>query len=162
MGQERVSKEFVSLVQQNEGIIYKVASFYADAENPIGDLYQEIVLNLWKGYSSFRGESKFSTWIYRIALNTCVSFFRRKKVKPDYVENLPEIRDEIDHKDEQIQELYKLINKLGNIEKALILLYLEDKPYKEIAEITGISVTNVATKINRIKEKLRKMSAENE
>lgn len=147
------------MVQQNEGVIYKIASFYASNEHPIGDLYQEIVLNLWKGYASFRGDSKFSTWIYRIALNTCVSFYRRKKIKPDYVENIPEMRDEIDHKDEQISELYRLIDKLGNIEKALVLLYLEDKPYKEIAEITGISMTNVATKISRIKEKLRQMSS---
>lgn len=150
------------MVQQNEGVIYKIASFYASSEHPIGDLYQEIVLNLWKGYTSFRGESKFSTWIYRIALNTCVSFYRRKKVKYDYVENLPEIREEVDHKNEQISELYKLIDKLGNIEKALVLLYLEDKPYKEIAEITGISVTNVATRISRIKDKLRQMSTINE
>lgn len=158
MKQETIDKQFVALIQQNEGIIYKIASFYANAENSIGDLYQEIVLNLWKGYPSFRGESKFSTWIYRIALNTCVSFYRRKKIKADYVENLPEIGDVIDNKDEQIQELYRLINKLGDIEKALVLLYLDDKSYKEISEITGITVTNVATKISRVKEKLRQMS----
>lgn len=160
--QEKVDKEFVKMIQENEGIIYKVASFYVDAEHPLGDLYQEIVLNLWKGYTSFRGESKFSTWIYRIALNTCVSFYRRKKISTSYMETLPEIGEIVDHKDERIQELYRLINKLGNIEKALVLLYLDDKPYKEIAEITGISVTNVATRLSRIKEKLRDMSNNNE
>lgn len=162
MNKQTVDKEFISLIQQNEGIIFKVASFYADIENPIGDMYQEIVLNLWKGYPSFRGESKYSTWIYRIALNTCVSFFRRKKVKPEYVENLPDIKDITNNKDEQIKELYRLINKLGKIERALVLLYLDDKPYKEISEITGISLTNVSTRISRIKEKLRQMSNVNE
>lgn len=162
MNKQTVDKEFISLIQQNEGIIFKVASFYADNENSIGDMYQEIVLNLWKGYPSFRGESKYSTWIYRIALNTCVSFFRRKKVKPEYVENLPDIKDITNNKDEQIKELYRLINKLGKIERALVLLYLDDKPYKEISEITGISLTNVSTRISRIKEKLRQMSNVNE
>ncbi len=159
--QERVDKEFVEMIRQNEGVIYKIASFYANVEHPLEDLYQEIVLNLWKGYSSFRGDSKYSTWIYRIALNTCVSFFRRKKVSTHYMENLPEIGEVIDNKDEKIKELYRLINKLGNIEKALVLLYLEDKSYKEISDITGISVTNVATKLNRIKNKLQQMSTQN-
>lgn len=158
MNQKTVNKEFVLMIQQNERIIYKVASFYADTENPISDLYQEIVLNLWKGYPSFRGESKYSTWMYRIALNTCISFFRRKKVRPNYLENVPDITDSVDNEDEQIKELYCLINKLGKIEKALVLLYLDDKSYKEISEITGISLTNVATRISRIKEKLRQMS----
>ncbi len=148
---------FLEMIHQNEGIIYKVVSFYADAEHPIGDLYQEVVLNLWKSYPSFRGESKYSTWIYRIALNTCVSFYRRNKKNVTYVDisvDMPEIEDS----SEEIQELYKLINCLGKIERALVLLYLDDKSYKEIAEITGLSVTNVATKLSRIKEKLRLMS----
>lgn len=148
---------FLEMIRQNEGIIYKVVSFYVDAEHPIGDLYQEVVLNLWKSYPSFRGESKYSTWIYRIALNTCVSFYRRNKKNVTYVDisvDMPEIEDS----SEEIQELYKLINCLGKIERALVLLYLDDKSYKEIAEITGLSVTNVATKLSRIKEKLRLMS----
>lgn len=160
--QERVNQEFVKMIQENEGIIYKVASFYVNAEHQLGDLYQEIVLNLWKGYVSFRGECKYSTWIYRIALNTCVSFYRRKKVSTSYMETLPDIVEAVDNKDERIKELYRLINKLGNIEKALVLLYLDDKSYKEIAEITGISITNVATKLSRIKNKLREMSNNNE
>lgn len=73
-------EQFLEMIRQNEGIIFKVASFYVDKEHPIGDLYQEVVLNLWKGYPSFRGESKYSTWIYRIALNTCVSFYRRNRI----------------------------------------------------------------------------------
>lgn len=161
MKNEEVDVEFVSMIQQNEGVIYKVASFYANEEYPLSDLYQEIVLNMWRGYSSFKGESKPSTWIYRIALNTCISFFRRKKVPTSYLENLPEVGDVLDVRDEQLQELYKMIDKLGRLERALVLLYLEDKSYKEISEIMDMSVTNVATKLSRIKEKLRTMTNHN-
>lgn len=145
------------MIRQNEGIIYKVASFYVDGEYSINDLYQEVVLNLWKSYSSFRGESKLSTWIYRISLNTCLSFFRRNKNKPAYVEIYNDI-PMAEESNDAIKELYTLINRLGRIEKALVLLYLEDKSYKEIAEITGLSVSNVGTKLNRIKEKMKRMS----
>jgi len=151
--------QFLEMIRQNEGIIYKVTSFYTDKDHPIGDLYQEVVLNLWKAFPSFRGESKYSTWIYRIALNTCVSFYRRSKKNVTYVDismDIPEVTDN----NEQIQELYSLINCLGKIERALVLLYLDDKPYKEISEITGLSVTNVATKLSRIKDKLKQMSNE--
>ena len=150
-------EQFLEMIRQNEGIIFKVASFYVDKEHPIGDLYQEVVLNLWKGYPSFGGESKYSTWIYRIALNTCVSFYRRNRINVSYVDISTDIPDVVDN-NEEIQELYKLINRLGKIERALVLLYLDDKPYKEIAEITGLSVTNVATKLSRIKDKLKQMS----
>lgn len=152
-----IDKEFLDMVKQHDAIIFKVASFYTDNDNPIGDLYQEVVLNLWKGYPSFRGDSKPSTWIYRIAINTCVSFFRRNKNKPVYVdirEDIPNFEDNSD----DIKELYRLINRLEKIERALVLLYLDDKPYKEIAEITGLTLTNVATKLSRIKEKLKEMS----
>lgn len=147
----------MDMIRQNEGVIYKVASFYVDREHPMGDLYQEIVLNLWKGFPSFRGDSKYSTWIYRIAINTCVSFYRRNRKQVAFMDIPVDIPDEVEN-NEQIHELYRLINKLGKIERALVLLYLDDKSYKEIAEITGITVTNVATKLNRIKEKLRQMS----
>lgn len=151
--------QFLEMIRLNEGIIYKVASFYTDNNHPIGDLYQEVVLNLWKAFPSFRGESKYSTWIYRIALNTCVSFYRRSKKNVTYVDISTDI-PEITETNDQIQELYKLINRLGKIERALVLLYLDDKPYKEISEITGLSVTNVATKLSRIKDKLKQMSNE--
>ena len=152
-----MDRQFMMMIQQNEGVIYKVASFYANEKQPIGDLYQEVVLNLWKAYPSFRGESKYSTWIYRIALNTCVSFYRRSKNDIKYADisiDMPDIVDD----DEQIKELYSLINKLGKIERALVLLYLDDKPYKEIAEILGLTITNVATRLSRIKDKMKQMS----
>ncbi|NDW08537.1 sigma-70 family RNA polymerase sigma factor [Dysgonomonas sp. 520] len=147
------------VIREHERIIYKVTSFYVSEDQPIGDLYQEVVINLWRAYPNFRGESKISTWIYRIALNTCVTFFRRSKNKPQYVDITMDVPDIPDNSDD-IKTLYKLINRLGKIERALVLLYLDDKPYKEIAEITGLTPTNVATKLGRIKEKLRKMSNE--
>lgn len=160
MGQTTLNDvQFMEMVRKNEGIIFKVASFYTDDEHPISDLYQEIVLNLWKAFPSFRGDSKYSTWIYRIALNTCVSFYRRSKRNVSYVDITMDIPEEVDN-NEEIQELYKLINRLGKIERALVLLYLDDKSYKEIAEITGLSVTNVATKLSRTKDKLKQMSNE--
>lgn len=151
--------QFLEMIRQNEGIIYKITSFYTDKDHPISDLYQEVVLNLWKAFPSFRGESKYSTWIYRIALNTCVSFFHRSKRDVTYVDITMDIPETVES-NEDIQELYKLINRLGKIERALVLLYLDDKSYKEIAEITGLSVTNVATKLSRIKDKLKQMSNE--
>ncbi|MDL2214643.1 sigma-70 family RNA polymerase sigma factor [Dysgonomonas sp. OttesenSCG-928-M03] len=157
---KEADSEFMEMIQQNEGIIYKVTSFYTDTGHPIGDLYQEVVLNLWRAYPSFRGESKYSTWVYRIALNTCISFYRRSKKDISYIDITTDIPDIADNS-EDIQELYKLINCLGKIERALVLLYLDDKSYKEIAEITGLTLTNVSTKLNRIKEKLRQMSNQN-
>ena len=159
MYNQDLEKDFKDMVRHNERIIYKVVSFYADIDQSVSDLYQEVVLNLWKAYPSFRGESKVSTWIYRISLNTCITFFRRSKRSISYTDLVIDISD-IPDEDDNIKELYRLINKLGKIEKALVLLYLDEKPYREIAEITGLTVTNVATKLNRIKDKLKKMSNE--
>ncbi|WP_277466957.1 sigma-70 family RNA polymerase sigma factor [Parabacteroides sp. PF5-6] len=146
------------MIREHNGIIYKVASIYADKENVLDDLYQEVVLNLWKSFPTFRNESAYSTWIYRIALNTCISFFRKSSRKPMYVELSPDLRVATEDNSFYVNELYALINQLNKLERALIFLYLEDRPYKEIADILGITPTNVSTKINRIKEKLKKMS----
>jgi RNA polymerase sigma-70 factor (ECF subfamily) len=157
MDKPDVESQFIQLIEENNGVIYRVASFYADSDNPIGDLYQDIIINLWKGYPSFRNESKLSTWMYRVALNTCMSTYRKNRHKPFFSPidlNLPDPGDE----NEILKELYSLINRLPRGERALVLLYLDDKSYKEIADITGLSLTNVATKLMRIKEKLRKMN----
>ncbi|NDW13888.1 RNA polymerase sigma factor [Bacteroides sp. 214] len=146
------------MIRKHNGIIYKVVSFYADKDNVLDDLYQEVVLNLWKSYPAFRGESAQSTWMYRIALNTCISFFRKSSRKPMYVELSPDLKTPFEDNSCYVNELYALINQLNKLERAIILLYLEDRPYKEISEIMGITTTNVSTKINRIKEKLKRMS----
>ena len=159
---ESIEQAFIALVKAYERIIYKVCYLYATPSILLEDLYQEVVVNLWKGYPNFRGESKTSTWVYRIALNTCISFLRKEKNAPLFVELSPEA-DRLDEEDETHQmlcRLYNLISRLSQIEKSLILLYLEDKSYEEIAEITGLTQTNVATRLSRIKEKLRKMNRE--
>ena len=160
--EEGLEQKFVSMIQANERIIYKVCYMYTTQRNTLNDLYQEVVLNLWKAFPNFRSDCKISTWIYRIALNTCISFIRKDKNVPEII-SLTLDYDRIDDKDDteiMLKQLYKLINQLGPLEKSIILLYLEDKSYEEISEITGLTVTNVATRLSRIKEKLRKMKKE--
>lgn len=163
MTMDPIEQAFVSLIKEYERVIYKVCYLYATPNAPLNDLYQEVVLNLWKAYPKFRGECKVSTWIYRIALNTCISFMRKEKNIPEIVSLTPAEVDRSEEWDEtqaMLRQLYRLINRLGQLEKSIILLYLEEKSYEEISEITGLTVTNVATKLNRIKEKLRKMNKE--
>lgn len=160
MDKTELEKSFINMVQQNERIIYKVCSFYVSDEYPLADLYQEVVYNLWKSYPKFRNESSFSTWIYRIALNTCISGLRKFLRKPEKV-SVSIFEDVVaapEDKTGQIKEMYSFIYQLSKIEKAIILLWLEEKSYKEISEITGLTVDNVGTKLKRSKEKLRKMS----
>ena len=159
---DHVEQEFVTLIQEYERVIYKVCYLYTTPHATLNDLYQEVVINLWKAYPKFRNECKISTWIYRIALNTCISFIRKEKNIPEIV-TLSQIADRIEETDEtqvMLKRLYSMINRLGQLEKSLVLLYLEDKSYEEIAEITGLTLTNVATKLSRIKDKLRKMNKE--
>ena len=159
---ENAEHEFIAMIKANERVIYKVCYLYTTPRNTLNDLYQEVVLNLWKSFPKFRQECKVSTWIYRIALNTCISFIRKDKNVPEIV-SLTLENDQTDDDDEteaMLRKLYRMINQLGQLEKSIILLYLEDKSYEEISEITGLTVTNVATKLSRIKEKLRKMKKE--
>ena len=157
MEKQIIEADFLNMLREYNRIIYKVVSFYTNENNTVDDLYQDVVLNLWKGFPNFRKESQLSTWIYRIALNTCVSFYRKKIRRPDCVEITSDIKVYTEE-NEVVAELYACINQLGKLERALILLYLEDRPYKEIAEIMGITTTNVSTKICRIKEKLKRIS----
>lgn len=157
---ENVEQEFVSVIKTYERVIFKVCYVYTTPRAPLADLYQEVVINLWKAFPKFRHECKLSTWIYRIALNTCISFIRREKNVPEFI-SLPSDFDRMDDDDESqamLKQLYRLIDRLGQLEKSIVLLYLEEKNYEEIAEITGLTVTNVATRLSRIKEKLRKMN----
>ena len=159
-------QEFLSVIKEYERVIYKVCYLYTSRNATLNDLYQDVVLNLWRAYPKFRGECKISTWIYRIALNTCISFIRKEKNVPEIVTITPYesewMTEEQDSFQLMLKELYYLIGQLGQLDKSIILLYLEEKSYEEISEITGLTVTNVATKLNRIKEKLRKMKKSNE
>ena len=144
-------------------MLYKVCRMYCFTEPDRQDLFQEIVIQLWRSYPGFRGEAKFSTWLYRIALNTAISGLRKQHrlITPTDPEQLPTELQDIQYpaeKDEQLQQLYAAIEKLTEVEKALTMLYLEDKTYLEMEEILGISQNNLRVKMNRIKEKLRKIT----
>ena len=154
--------EFVQLLNQHQLLIHKVCNLYEQTPSDREDLFQEIVVQLWKAYPKFRGESKFSTWLYRIALNTAISGLRKRKnhIASFEPENLPtDIQDEIysQEKELQLDQLYSAIRQLSEIERALVMLYLEDKSYDEMEEILGINQNNLRVKMNRIKEKLRKL-----
>ncbi|MBK5719363.1 sigma-70 family RNA polymerase sigma factor [Dysgonomonas sp. Marseille-P4677] len=155
-----LEKAFVDMIRSNERIIYKVCSFYVSDELLMSDLYQEVVCNLWSAYPRFRNESSVSTWIYRISLNTCISGLRKDMLRPKgiSVSLLQNSLAESENTNERIKEMYRLIHQLKSIERAIILLWLEEKSYQEIADITGLSVSNVATKLKRSKEKLKQMS----
>lgn len=159
---ENAEQEFLDMVRAYERVIYKVCYLYTTPRATLNDLYQDVVLNLWKAFPKFRHECKMSTWVYRIALNTCISFIRKEKNIPEIV-TLTQEADRSEEEDEteaMLQQLYRMINRLGELDKSITLLYLEEKSYEEIAEITGLTVTNVATRLSRIKEKLRKMNKE--
>lgn len=154
-------QEFTRLIKENKGIIYKICNSYCADKDDRDDLAQEIIYNLWKSFESFNDAFKFSTWMYRIALNVAISFYRQEKKFKNHnsiSEGLIVFEDNSEAKNEvenNLRLLQDFINELKEIDKAIILLYLEDKSHKEIAQITGFTETNVATKINRIKDKLR-------
>lgn len=150
-------QEFISVINQHQKIIHKVCSVYMDMQTDREDLFQEIVLQAWKSYSTFRGEAQFSTWLYRVALNTAITFFRKKKNQPKIfkTEIFPELVEQKNTDEEQLSAMYKAISELSSIDKALVMLYIEDYNYNEIGDMMGISPNNVAVKMIRIKTKLK-------
>ncbi|APD07379.1 ECF RNA polymerase sigma factor SigW [Flavobacteriaceae bacterium UJ101] len=163
MGNKR-EKEFTELIELNQGIIHKITKIYGNNRDEQNDLFQEIVYQLWKSYDSFQGNSKFSTWMYRVSLNTAITIFRKKKIKYASLDDISfKIKsEEYDSEvEDQLKMLYAAIKKLNDIEKAMVFLYLENRPGKEIAETLGISEVNARVKMNRIKTKLKKIIQEN-
>ncbi len=157
-----LEKQFVEELETNQNIIHKVCRAYTNNESDHKDLFQEITIQLWKAYENFRGDSKFSTWMYRVALNTAISLYRKSKRKVQtgqLYDNLKalEYEEYDDTQDRQLALLYQAIHSLTDIEKALVLLYLEDKPYKEIASCLGITEVNARVKMNRTKTKLKQI-----
>lgn len=152
-----MQKAFLKIVDENQGIIYKVCKMYRDSSEDQEDLYQEIVLQLWKSFPKFRNDSKVSTWMYRIALNTAIATFRKNKIELEFKKTIPKDYHlnytEAPSKNEE--RMFEAIRTLYTAERALIALYLEDYSYREIAEITGITENYVGVKISRIKEKLK-------
>lgn len=159
--QNKLEKKFLSDFEKNQNIVHKVCRIYTTNQDQHNDLFQEIAIQVWKNYSKFRGEAKFSTWMYRVALNTAISLYRKssRSIKTqDFSDVSFKIKsvDYDDTKDQQLKALYDGIRELSDIEKALIFLYLEDKPYKEIAITLGITEVNARVKMNRAKDKLKK------
>ena len=157
---QELEHQFVSQLEANQNIVHKVCSLYTDNREAHNDLFQEIAIQLWKAYPRFRGDSKFSTWMYRVALNTAITLYRKSKKQPrtqDFDAVLYRVKAE--HYDptqeQQLNLMYSAIRELGDIDKALVFLYLEDKNYSEIAETLGISEVNARVKMNRIKTKLK-------
>src|SRR4030095_935251 len=158
-----VQDQFLQLVKEHSGMIHKVCRLYGHTETDRQDLCQEIIIQVWKSFPRFRGDSKFSTWLYRIALNTAISDLRKQKRQIDIVYSdvpLRELQEAgVDNeKEDQLKQLYVAIGQLGEIEKAIVMLYLEDKSYEEMEDILGINQNNLRVKMNRIKEKLRKLT----
>lgn len=157
-----LQKQFLTELADNQNIIHKVCRSYTNNLDDHNDLFQEISIQLWKAYDKFRGESKFSTWMYRVALNTAISLYRKSKRNVTTDELFPNIKqlsyeEYDDTTDRQLADLYKAIHSLSDVEKALILLYLEDKSYKEISTCLGITEVNARVKMNRAKLKLKEM-----
>lgn len=157
-----MEKEFVSLLNQHRGIIFKICKIYCQNKDDRQDLFQEILLQLWKAFPGFKQDAQVSTWMYRIGMNTAISNFRKEKTRQSSISfsNLPYPLPDLSETAEWIIEtapLYKAIDQLSQIEKAVILLYLDDKSYEDMAEILGISKSNVGVKLSRIKVKLEKI-----
>ena len=161
METKELEKDFLTMVEAQKRTIYKVCYIYANDQDDLNDLFQETVLNLWKSFPRYRGDSKLTTWVYRIAMNTCITFLRHANTRPQTVPMTANVASQMANDEDtnaRLQELYQLINQLGKLERALILLWLEERSYQEMADILGLSKANVSVKLNRIREKLRRMS----
>ena len=155
-----IELQFTKMVKEYRKTIYTVCYFYSKDSEEVNDLYQEILINLWKGFEKFRGESSLKTWIWRVSLNTCNNLERKKKSN---VQTIPlsidiDLYNDDDVQSKQIQMLYDRINRLDVFDRAIILLWLENMNYQDIADVVGISLSNVTTRLFRIKEQLKSMS----
>ncbi len=163
MADHQIHDRFITLLEANIGIIMKISKAYTNTMQDREDLINDISFEMWKAFPNFKGKSKISTWIYRIALNTAMNFQRRAKKKIDFIQTAIDIQypdpSNENVKNPQIEILYDCIAELDAFSKAIILLYLDGHKHDEIAEITGISKTNVGTRISRIKEQLRKRAS---
>jgi RNA polymerase sigma-70 factor, ECF subfamily len=159
---KEAEKQFEIHISDNELLIYKVCRIYAYTDADRQDLFQEIVIQLWKAFPKFKGQSKFSTWLYRVAINTAITGLRKQK---DFIESYQpaELPQHIeDHsgaeEEEQLKQMYRAIEQLNHVEKAIVMLYMEDKTYEEMEDILGMSQGNLRVKMKRIKDKLRELT----
>ncbi|MBT8280494.1 MAG: sigma-70 family RNA polymerase sigma factor [Muriicola sp.] len=151
--------QFIKIIREHQGLIFKVSAMYTNDKQDQKDLYQEIVFQLWKSFDSFGQQSKISTWMYRVALNTAIKQLRSKKRQPRVTSlqtiDLPGMDGSNDLMEDRLRRLHREIERLGVLERGIILLALEGRKYEEIAEITGLSVSNVGTRMARIRTKLK-------
>ena len=159
---KELEHKFVTDLERHQNIIHKVCKLYTNNQDAHNDLFQEITIQLWRAYPKFRGDAKFSTWMYRVALNTAITLYRKSKrtIQTQDVDSVLfkiEATEYDDTEEEQLRQMYKAIRQLSDIEKALVFLYLEDKSYKEISETMGITEVNARVKMNRVKTKLQKI-----
>ena len=157
---KNLQDHFVELLETHQNIVHKVCRIYTRDKAAHDDLFQEVTIQLWKAYPKFRGDSKFSTWMYRVALNTAITLYRKekrqgRKVDIEFVQGDLYAKPYDNTNDQQMAKLYESIDQLNDIDKALVLLYLENKNYSEISETLGISEVNARVKMNRVKTKLK-------
>jgi len=154
-----IEEAFTTIIKENEKLIYKIARLYTNNTQDQDDLFQEIVIQIWKAFKNFKNYSKISTWVYRIAMNTAITGLRKRKKYISWIPidgtalNYSEIQS--DEQKDKLEFLYKCIKELNELDKGIILLYMENKSYSEIADAIGLSETNVGTRMSRIKQKIR-------
>lgn len=151
-------KDFSTLVNLNKATIYSVCYMFSKDSDETDDLFQEVLMKLWRGYNSFKGDSNIKTWIYRVSLNTCINIDRKKRRHAVKTAMGVDLFDDIDANNRQTKILHDRISRLKPFDRAIVLLWLEDISYEEIGEIVGISAKNVSVRLYRIKEELKKMS----
>ncbi|SDN05974.1 RNA polymerase sigma factor [Siphonobacter aquaeclarae] len=152
-----MEQAFLTAISDHQGILYKVCRLYRDTREDREDLFQEIVAQLWKAYPAYRQEAKLSTWIYRIALNTALTRYRRHTADIRFTDSLPEEAQAEEQESPQLERLFRAIRTLNDADKALISLYLDDFTYEEMAGVTGLSVNVIGVRLNRIREKLKQL-----
>lgn len=152
-------QEFSKMVREHRSTIYTVCYMFSHDDDEVADLFQETLVNMWNGYDSFRHESNMRTWIYRVAMNTCISADRKKKKRGKHVTLSVDISlySDVDQETKQVQQLHERIQKLDLVDRALVMMWLEGMNYDEIAMVVGISTKNVSVKLVRIKEHLKNM-----
>jgi len=159
MDLKRDAQTFLSVIESNKGIIYKVANSYCRDEENRKDLIQEIIVQLWLSFDRYDETYKLSTWMYRIALNVSISFYRKENRRGEINHPLPDaiiyLQDDPGEPDNDVERLHRFIKELKEIDRAVIILYLEENSQQEIADILGLTITNVSTKVSRIKQQLK-------
>lgn len=149
------NEDFLKTILEHQGLIHKICNIYRDYKEDKEDLFQEITYQLWKSYPKFKGKSKITTWMYKIALNTAMASFRKPKIPISNLEQLPDNPVEINQEDARTEKLFWAIRQLDDAEKAIISLYLDDFDISEIATITGITKNHVSVRLNRIRDKIK-------